>query len=145
MNPLAANLIRTYVPIIVGAIVSTLVAHGIQVSPSAEASAIIAMTGMFSAAYYTIARVLEEKWPAVGAVLLLSKPAIAAAAEPWDDPDADDPAGWPPADVRVPPHEPPQPAGSLAELVAQTRPDAPARPRKADTGAIPAYKPPPGR
>ena len=147
MNPLAANLIRTYVPIIVGAVVSYLVAHGIQVDPSTSAALIIAMTGIFTAAYYTIARVLEEKWPALGAILLMSNPAIAPAAEPWDDPHGDDPADWPPNDVKVAPHEPAPQQGSLADLVTQTRPDvAPPLPaRKADTGAIPVYKPPPGR
>jgi hypothetical protein len=171
LNPLAANLLRTYVPIAVGAAAAWLAARGIQVDAQTQAAAIVAMTGVFQAAYYTIVRVLEEKWPAVGAVLLLSKPAISSAApESWDDPHfCEDPGPWPPGAVAVPPHEPPQqpapgpssgppvqampPAsplaatryGGLADLVAQTRPDLPAPVRKADTGAIPAYRPPPGR
>jgi hypothetical protein len=207
VNPLAANLIRTYVPIIVGAVASWLTARGIKVDPATETLAIAAMTSVFSGAYYTIVRVLEEKWPALGSVLLLSKPAASlhvagecpAQAEDYGE-------GWPPredgpvqighdprpafevapdpADVPVQPAVPhndwmgravhasdvrngiaPVPQGargmyvdprqtptSLAEpsmeagqSASPTRPDVPVRPRKADTGAIPVYRTPPGR
>lgn len=182
MNPLAANLIRTYIPIIVGAVASWLTARGIKVDPATETLAIAAMTSVFSGAYYTIVRVLEEKWPALGAVLLLSKPAVSlhvagecpAQAEDYGE-------GWPPredgpvqlgrdprpayevapdpADVPVRPPAPPLgTTGHLgmatshtqlwtpdpAERVAPTGPN-PVQVRKADTGAIPVYKPPPGR
>jgi hypothetical protein len=155
LSPLAANLIRTYTPIAVGVIASWLTARGIHVDPSTTAAAIVAMTGVFTAAYYTIARVLEERYPAVGAVLLLAKPAVHPA-EPAGDPLGEDDAAWLSAlhgDVQATLMRPaaPVPSVSLSHLAApMPQPPEPTRPdllmvRKADTGAIPVYKRPPGR
>jgi hypothetical protein len=162
MNPLAINMIRTYVPVGVGAVVSWLAARGIHVQPDQAAWAVASMTAVFSAAYYTIVRVLEERWPVIGNVLLLSKPAAtlqvvgAAPAEPEDYGE-----GWPPrmddASASVPPMASLPPtaadtqtlggAGYLgpAHPAYQPPPPGPLRVRKAETGAIPVYRRPPGR
>jgi hypothetical protein len=151
MTPLSANLIRTYVPIAIGAVASWLAARGIHVNAGTQAAAVVAMTGVFQAAYYTIVRVLEERWPAIGAVLLMARPAVAPEAVPFHDPQADDETSWPPP-VEDGYHFPAQPSGSqvVYEEGPPASPAPPARPemlrvRKADTGAIPAYRTPPGR
>jgi hypothetical protein len=98
LNELGPNLIRTYVPVVVGAVVAWLTARGIHVNAGTTSQAIIAMTAVFTSAYYTIARVVEEKFPGLGAVLLGHRPAQAvAAADPFDDPDHDE-GPWPPED-----------------------------------------------
>lgn len=165
MNPLASNLLRTYVPILVGAVASWLAARGIHVDAQTQAAAVVAMTGIFQAAYYTVVRVLEERWPAVGGVLLLSKAPVSlhtAGACPGVQEDYGH--DWPPREDQAPagyeqrvyaqPSQPTQAttghlglAGAYdyqAPKVAETRPD-PVAVRKANTGAIPVYKPPPGR
>ena len=100
MNPLAINMIRTYVPVLVGAVASYLVAHGVHVQPDQAAWAVASMTGVFTAAYYTIVRVLEERWPWIGTMLLLSKPAaslhVAGACTAQQEEDYGE--DWPPAD-----------------------------------------------
>jgi hypothetical protein len=149
MNPLAANLIRTYVPVLVGAVASWLTARGIGVTPGISAGAVVAMTAVFTGAYYTIARVLEEKFPAAGRVLLLSGPAAAPAGQPDCDLQAEDDADWLSA-LHGDDHAFPRPAAAtgpnpLAQLVAQPAPREILRVRKADTGAIPAYRRPAGR
>lgn len=169
MNPLAINLIRTYVPVAVGAAVAWLTARGIHVQPGQSAQAVTMMTAVFSAAYYTIVRVLEERWPAVGSVLLLSRPAASlhvAGACPGVQEDYGD--GWPPRDDVAPQpgpgeyHFPPSPSGSQVVFdqgaaqspapVNDTRPDSPGygkpaapparsfAPRVAPTGPNPVRK-----
>ena len=200
MNPLSVNLIRTYVPVLVGAVASWLTARGIHLQPQQTAFAVATLTATFSAAYYTVVRVLEERFPVLGKVLLLSRPAVSlhvagecpAQAEDYGE-------GWPPRDdnaveaervqaayERLMPQSAPsqapapvfQPSASVSHLAApvpplgttghltvapqgfnppategpqttawraaETRPE-PLRVRKADTGAIPAYRRPPGR
>ncbi len=169
MNPLAVNLTRTYVPVLVGAIASWGAARGIHVQPQETSWAVAAMTAVFTAAYYTIVRVLEERFPAVGPLLLLSRPATSlhvvsdcpadAQAEDYGEnwpPRADDydrPGYEPPRDDYTTLHpaqpltavpQPPAPTGPNPVPPAPTRPE-PLRVRKADTGAIPAYRRPPGR
>lgn len=175
MNPLAINLIRTYVPVLVGAVASFLVAHGVHVQPDQTAWAVAAMTGVFTSAYYTIVRVLEERWPWVGNVLLLSKPAATLHVVGVEQPEPKDYGeDWPPPEdgrgiydpqppeAMAPPRRHPAAAApesvpsvaGLPPTATQTWPSgsadyqpprAPLRVRKADTGAIPVYRRPPGR
>lgn len=63
MNSFVTSLIRTYVPIAVGAVVSLLLAKGIELDPSTQAGLIVALTGVSQAVYYFLARVLERKFP----------------------------------------------------------------------------------
>ena len=121
------------------------------------------MTGVFTSAYYTIVRVLEDRWPWIGSLFLLSKPAatlhVVGAGEPEFEEDYGE--GWPPReDEGRAVYDPAPPDGG--NIVGQ-RPDGsadylgPAHPayqppptgmlrvRKADAGAIPVYRRPPGR
>lgn len=73
MSDLLASLIRTWVPIGVGALISWLVTLGIEVDPATESGLIVGLTGLITAGYYTLVRLLEKKYPWVG--VLLGKPA----------------------------------------------------------------------
>ena len=64
------SLIRTYVPIAVGGVISWLALRGIEVNDDTRLLAVTALTGLASAAYYTVARTLEAKWPILGRLLL---------------------------------------------------------------------------
>lgn len=63
MNGFVTSLIRTYVPIAVGAVVSFLLTKGIELDPNTQAGLIVAITGILQAVYYFVARVLERKFP----------------------------------------------------------------------------------
>lgn len=70
MQSLITSYIRTYMPIVVGGLVSWLVTLGVELDAETQAGLIVALTGLSQAAYYFIARQLERKWPVVGKVLL---------------------------------------------------------------------------
>lgn len=72
MNDVILSLIRTYTPIVVGSLISWLITLGVELDPSVEAGLVTALTALLIAVYYTIARLLEKKWPAFS-VLLGSK------------------------------------------------------------------------
>lgn len=63
MNSFVTSLIRTYVPIIVGALVSFLITKGVELDPETQTGLIVALTGVSQAVYYYVARVLERKFP----------------------------------------------------------------------------------
>jgi ABC-type phosphate/phosphonate transport system permease subunit len=68
MNPTAygRSLIRTIVPIVVGALVGWLATRGIEV----DAAVIIpAVDGIVAALYYAAIRAAEQKWPSAGWLL----------------------------------------------------------------------------
>lgn len=69
MNNFVTSIIRTYVPIVVGAVVAWLVAHNINIDPDTQAGAIIALTGMLQAVYYYVVRLLERRYPQMGWLL----------------------------------------------------------------------------
>ena len=64
---MSASIIRTIVPIIVGALLGWALKVGLDL-PSGAVSQIV--TVVVTAAYYAIARLLEQKWPEVGRWLL---------------------------------------------------------------------------
>lgn len=70
MNNLVISLIRTYVPIIVGAIVAFLATKGLSIDSDTQAAAVIAFTGIIQAVYYSLVRILEQKFPKLGGILL---------------------------------------------------------------------------
>lgn len=72
LSTLIPSLIRTYVPIIVGGFISWLLTLGVTLDKDAESGLIVALTGILIAAYYTLIRLLEKKWPGIS-VLLGSK------------------------------------------------------------------------
>jgi len=73
MSNFVTGLIRTYVPIAVGAVVAWLLASGIEMDATSQAGAVVALTGFLQAAYYTAVRFAAEKWPKVGILLGVNK------------------------------------------------------------------------
>lgn len=69
MSSTIVSLIRTYVPVAVGAFVAWLVTLGIDLDAEAQAGLVTALTGVLIAAYYGIVRALERRWPWVGVFL----------------------------------------------------------------------------
>lgn len=63
------GLVRTWVPIGVGAVFGWLATNGLEVDPETQAASIIAITGLIQALYYGIARLLESRYPALGWLL----------------------------------------------------------------------------
>jgi hypothetical protein len=63
------SLIRTYVPIGVGALAAWLAVKGLNVNPTTQVAITALATAVLSGAYYAVARVLETKFPALGFLL----------------------------------------------------------------------------
>lgn len=70
MSNFITSLIRTWVPIAVGALVSWLLTLGIEIDADAQAGLIIFLTSVLQGLYYLVVRVLEQRWPRIGALLL---------------------------------------------------------------------------
>lgn len=85
------SLIRTWTPILVGALISWLISLGISVSDEAQAGLVILMTAVLQGVYYTLVRWAESRWP--WASRLLGSSQIPAAYTPDGTPPADPPAG----------------------------------------------------
>lgn len=62
-----ASVIRTVVPLVVALVLGQAAKVGLDLDEGAVTSIVTAVIG---AAYYTVARVIEEQWPAAGRVLL---------------------------------------------------------------------------
>jgi hypothetical protein len=69
VNDLFASLIRTWVPILVGAGVSWLFVHGVVVDTNVQAAAVVMLTAAIQGGYYLTVRLLEKKWPNFGVLL----------------------------------------------------------------------------
>jgi hypothetical protein len=69
MGNLIPSLIRTYVPIVIGALISWLITLGVEIDDSVQAGLVTALTGLLIAVYYTLIRLLEKKWPALSILL----------------------------------------------------------------------------
>lgn len=63
MPDFLTSLLRTYVPIAVGALVSWLLTLGIELDAETQAGLIVALTGLSQAAYYALVRALEPRLP----------------------------------------------------------------------------------
>lgn len=63
MSDYVISHIRTYVPIVVGAVAAWLVTIGIDLTPETQAGLIAALTGILQAVYYAVARALAQRWP----------------------------------------------------------------------------------
>lgn len=71
MDNYVVSLIRTWVPVGVGAVLTWLASTlGIVIDSSTSAAATIAAVGIVTAAYYALARLVEKRWPVVGRILL---------------------------------------------------------------------------
>lgn len=81
------SLIRTWVPVLVGSLITWALTHwNIVLPPDASSTLVTIVAGLVIAGYYALARALERKWPRVGAVLLAAglvqaKPVYADPAE----------------------------------------------------------------
>jgi len=74
VNALALSIIRTYVPIVVGALASwLLVTFAFELEADIQAHLIIALTGLLQAVYYAAVRALETRFPGVGVLLGAAK------------------------------------------------------------------------
>lgn len=74
MNDKAVSLIRTYVPVAVGAAASWLAAHfGVVIDDNSKAAVSLAFGSVVIAAYYSAVRFAESKVPALGWLLGLAK------------------------------------------------------------------------
>lgn len=69
MTNFVQSLIRTWVPIAVGAVASYLITLGVELDADTQAGLVVAMTGILQAVYYLVVRLLEKKFPQVGALL----------------------------------------------------------------------------
>ena len=75
MNSFIISQIRTYVPILVGALAAWLLTKGIELDTDTQAGLIVFLTGLLQGLYYLIVRLLEKRWPKVGVLLgVASKP-----------------------------------------------------------------------
>lgn len=69
IGDLVPSLIRTYVPVIVGAFFAWLVTSGIDVDATAQTALVTALTALLTGVYYTGVRLLEKQWPQLGFLL----------------------------------------------------------------------------
>lgn len=65
--------IRTIVPIVMGGFVAWLVALGVHLDKGTEDALVVAVTGLCIAVYYTLARLLEKRFPTLGVLLGVAK------------------------------------------------------------------------
>ena len=73
MNPFAASLIRTIVPIVVGSILGVLARIGLDIDPEGQQALSTLIDSAFIGAYYLVIRIIETKVPQVGWLLGLAK------------------------------------------------------------------------
>lgn len=65
--------VRTIVPIGIGAAVAWLLTLGIEVDATTQNSLVVGVTGLVIAAYYSLVRLLEKKFPWIGVLLGVAK------------------------------------------------------------------------
>jgi hypothetical protein len=73
MSNFLIGLIRTWVPIGVGAFFAWLVTLGVELDAGTQAAAVIALTGLLQGGYYTAVRFLAEWKPSLGILLGVNK------------------------------------------------------------------------
>lgn len=66
MNDAIIAMIRTVVPIAVGALITWLSLLGVELDPEIAAATITSLTGLVSAAYYAVVKVVSVNVPWVG-------------------------------------------------------------------------------
>lgn len=69
MSNLITSYIRTYVPILVGALISWLIRQNVDAEGIDQAEIVAWLTPACIGAYYFLARLLERQWPALGLLL----------------------------------------------------------------------------
>jgi hypothetical protein len=69
MSDFLISLVRTWVPVGVGAVLSYLASLGVEWEPDTEAAVGFAAVAVITALYYWGARALETRWPVFGLLL----------------------------------------------------------------------------
>lgn len=69
LNDTMISLIRTWVPIAVGAALAWLATAGLELDVETQTSLVIGLTGLIQGAYYAVVRVLENRFPQIGWLL----------------------------------------------------------------------------
>lgn len=69
MSNLVTSLIRTYVPIAVGALAAYLLSLGLELDANAQLGLVSFLTAVLQGAYYLLARLLERKFPQLSFLL----------------------------------------------------------------------------
>lgn len=62
-------LVRTFVPMLVGSVLSFFATHGIDVSPQAEEALTVGSSAVLGGTYYFVVSALESRWPVAGLLL----------------------------------------------------------------------------
>lgn len=73
MTVFVISLVRTIVPIIVGAVFTWLASYGIEVPEDGQMGLTAFLFAFFTGIYYLIVRLLEERYPQVGILLGFAK------------------------------------------------------------------------
>lgn len=87
MSNLVPSLIRTYVPLAVGYLVAYLTTLGVPIDDDTRGHLVLGLGAVVSALYYTLARVLERKFPQL--TFLLGSPVQPVAYTPTATPTVD--------------------------------------------------------
>lgn len=86
IGTLGSSIIRTVVPIAVGALLTWLVSFGIEFDPETQtqiiAAALVLITALVQALYYVLCRLVEQKFPRFGILLGLPRTPDAYTAGP---------------------------------------------------------------
>lgn len=69
MSDQIVSLIRTWVPVAIGSVLTWLVGLGVVIPEDAEAGLAVGLTGVTIAVYYAVVRFLEKRWPWFGYLL----------------------------------------------------------------------------
>jgi hypothetical protein len=69
LNDTAISLIRTWVPIAVGAVIAWLATAGLELDIETQTALVIGLTGLIQGAYYALVRIIEKRFPQVGWLL----------------------------------------------------------------------------
>jgi len=74
MSDTLKSVVRTFVPAVVGLILSGLAMAGVEVDPEFRTQLTVLVDGLFIGAYYSLIRWLESKYPRFGWFLGLPSP-----------------------------------------------------------------------
>lgn len=69
MNNFITSQIRTYTPMVVGALLAWLTSLGFTLDDGFATALAVVLTTLFSGLYYFVARLLEREWPQLGWLL----------------------------------------------------------------------------
>ena len=69
MTNFVTSLIRTYVPILVGALASYFLTLGLELDANAQLGLVTFLTALLQGGYYLLARILERRYPQLSVLL----------------------------------------------------------------------------